>query len=100
MVVAHGTLGGEAEETASDCVGAVEYVVESEFFVDGAAFGGHLMVASECCGEDLFLCGVGDEVAGELLSDELVVGHVVAESVDDPVAPGPHESPAIGVHAV
>jgi hypothetical protein len=32
----------------------------------------------------------GEQVAGDLLHEELAVGHVAVESVDHPVSPGPH----------
>ena len=44
--------------------------------------------------------GVGEQVAGELPGDELVVGHVLVERPDDPVAPGPDGPVDVGLVAV
>ena len=40
---------------------------------------------------NLVLRRMRQQVAGDLLDDELVVGHVFVERVDDPVAIHPHE---------
>ena len=42
----------------------------------------------------------GQQVAGDLLDEELVVGHVVVEGVDDPIAIHPHEPRLVLFEAV
>ena len=46
-------------------------------------------------GEDLVLGGIGKQVPGDLLGDELVVGKVLLKSPDDPVAPRPDIAVAV-----
>ena len=58
------------------------------------------VVAVEAGDDDLIAGGVGEEIAGQLIDGELVIGHVGVEGVDDPIAPAPHFARAIGLIAV
>ena len=58
------------------------------------------MVAVEGRGHDLIARGVREQVAGELLDREGVEGLVVVESLDDPVAVGPHRALRVALEAV
>ena len=40
-------------------------------------------------GDDLILCVVGQQVAGNLFDDELIIGLVLIERIDDPVTVEP-----------
>ena len=42
-------------------------------------------------GDELVLRGIGQQIAGDLLDDELVVGQIAVERADDPIAIGPDE---------
>ena len=44
--------------------------------------------------------GPGQQVAGQLPGDELVVRQIGVEGLDDPVAPGPHGAIDVGLVAV
>src|SRR5262249_10902471 len=55
-------------------------------------------VAVEAGGDQLRRRRVGEQVAGQLLDRETVVGHVVVVGLDDPVAPAPDG--AVGVVGV
>ena len=70
---------------------------QAELLVVGAALAVHLGKAVKGGGEFLVESGAGDEVAGELVDDELVVGKVVVEGLDEPVAVFPDV--AVGVVA-
>ncbi len=102
MVVALGAPHGEAEESGRDGVDLVGDPGHLVFRRKGAALVGVHRVAEEAGGDLLVLAGTGHEVARELLAEELVVGEVVLEGGDDPVAPRPHvavvvERVAVGV---
>jgi hypothetical protein len=100
VVVAGGAADGEAEEGGAEGFGAVAGVVGVDFLGDGSAFvGGD--VAADVAGGDPFVGGFcGDEVAGDLFADELVVGFVGGEGADDVVAVGPDGADVVEVEAV
>ena len=62
-----------------------------------AALGAGAMVAMEGGGDALVQRGIGEKVAGNLLDGELIERHVAIERVDDPVAPPPHFTDAVGL---
>ena len=100
MVVADGAAGGHAEEELAEGFGAVAGVEDFVFLVDDAAFVGGDVAAAEAGGDLLLQRGVGEQVAGELLDDELVERHVVVEGADDPVAVGPDFAVVVEMDAV
>ena len=84
----------------ADGVHAVEHRLHAELLGIDAAFLVDHRVAQKAGGDDLVLRGVGQQVAGELLDDELVVGQVAVEGVDDPVAVEPDEARLVLLEAV
>ena len=84
--VALGALDGQAEHALADGVHAVEHRLHAELLGIDAAFLVDHRVAQEAGGHHLVLRGVRQQVAGDLLDDELVVGQVAVQGVDDPVA--------------
>ena len=102
--VALGALEGEAESGFADAVEPVDDGLDAKLLRDnGALFVDHA-VAEKTGGDDLILGGLGQEVAGDLLDEKLVVGLVPIQGVNDPVTPGPlfareifFEAVAVGV---
>ena len=68
----------------------------SEFFVARAAFVLGHRIAMEGRGDELVFGRLGQQVAGHLLDDELVVRLILVEGLDDPVAVGPDNSAGVG----
>src|SRR5690606_20343802 len=62
----------------------------AEFFVVGTAFVVGHRIAVKGGGDELLGGGLGEQIAGELLNGELVVGHIPIKRVDDPIAVAPH----------
>ena len=86
VAVALGALHGETEDGFADGVHAVDDAFDAELFGIGATFlVGHGMT-EEAGGDVVVLGGVGEEIAGDLADDEVVVGHVVVHGLHDPVA--------------
>ncbi len=79
---------------------AVEDLVPAVFLGIAAGFVGLDGETLEGGGEDLVVRGVRQEVAGELPCDEVVVGEIVIEGADDPVAPWPDGGVGVFVAAV
>ena len=100
VVVAAGAADGETEEKGAEGVGAVFDIADVNFLLDGAALGGGDVGAVEAGGDELGGGGIGEEVAGELLGDEVGPGFVVVEGVDDPVAVGIELAVVVEVEAV
>ena len=100
VIVALGALDGQAEDALADGVHAVEHGVHAELLrIDAALFVNH-RIAQIAGGDDLILRGVGQQIAGQLLHDETVIGQVAVEGVDDPIAIGPDEARLIFLIAV
>ena len=89
MRVALGALERESNGRFSEGVDAVENAFEAELLDDDGAFFVDHAVAHESAGDELVLGAVGDEIAGELFDQKLVIGHVGVERIDDPVAIDP-----------
>ena len=100
MIVALGALDGEAEDALADGVHAVEHGFHAELFGIDAAFLVDHRVAQEAGGDDLILRGMRQQIAGDLLDDELVVRQVAVERVDDPIAIEPDEPRLVLFEAV
>ena len=79
---------------------AIHHVLDLILVGDGTAFEVDHVVAVEPGGDLLRPRRVREEIAGKLLDDELVVGQIAIEGVDDPVAPRPHAALAVDVIAV
>jgi len=86
VVVALRAIQSEAEEGAAESGDAVHDGLNAELLGIDAALLVDLGVAVEAGGDLLLGRGVGEEIAGELFNDELVVGLISIQRVDDPVA--------------
>ena len=100
VVVALGALHGQAQHGGGDGIHLIDRVGHPIFLGNGAALMRVHAVAQETGGRDLVGCGVGDEIAGQLLGDEPVIGLILHEGVDDPVAPSPHVTVVVNREAV
>ena len=85
----------EAEDGLAECFDAVDVIVGEVLLGDGAALVRVHVVALKAGGDELGFGAVRQQVAGELVAEELVVRHVGVEGVDDPVAPQPHVPAAV-----
>jgi hypothetical protein len=94
MVVALRALNGHAENALADGVHAVEHRLHAELFGLDAAFFVDHRIAQKAGGDFLILRGIRQQIAGNLVDDELVVGQVAVEGVDHPVAIEPDEARA------
>lgn len=88
VVVADGAAEGEAHEGGADGGDAVDDVFEVRFLRKGGATINDEVESVEAGGDELFPGGVLVEVAGDLELGKLVVGEVLIEGLDDPVAVG------------
>ncbi len=79
VVVALRALDGEAENAFADGVHAVEHRLHAELLGIDAAFLVDHRVAQKAGGHDLILRGVRQQIAGDLLDDELVVRQIAIE---------------------
>ena len=100
MVVALRASEGQAEDGFTEGLHAVGVVVDEVLGGNRATLVGVHVVALESGGDELAVVGIRHEVAGDLLRDEAVVGLVVVEGLDDPVAPEPEVTPAVDGEAV
>ena len=85
-----GALGRQPEHRFAEAVDAVEHLDHPEFLRDDRSFLVDRAIAQEARGDDLLLRCIRQKITGDLLHDELVVGHVAVERSDHPVAPDPH----------
>jgi len=89
MIVALGTLEGESQPGAGGGCHPVDGTFDAVLLLVSAALAVAESLAVESGGKLLPWGGLGQEVACELLSGELVKRHVVVDGLDDPVAPEP-----------
>ena len=100
VVVAAAAVHREPHPGRARGLDAIDDVLGEPFLDDAASFAVEAMVAVEGRGHDLIARGVREQVAGELLDREGVEGLVVVESLDDPVAVGPHRALRVALEAV
>ena len=100
MIVASRALQSESEESGSEGVEPVDNILDSELLGDTPSLDLLWVEPIECRSLDLFLGGVGEQVAGYLLRDELIVGHVFPEGIDYPVSPRPDEAISINLVSI
>ena len=100
VVVTARALERQAEHRGAEGVDAVEDVLGAELLLDAAAFVGLAVQAVERRGDALVARRVGQEIARELPEEELVVGQVLVEGADDPVAIRRHVAIEVGLVAV
>src|SRR5690349_15255730 len=84
---------GQPEPHGARRLQPVGDIFNTIFLVDDAGLAGDHVVAVEAGGDDRVEgLGVGswrEEIAGELPDRELIVGNILIEGADHPVAPGP-----------
>ena len=100
MVVALRAGEGQAEDRFTEGLHAVGVIVDEVLGGDRATLVGVHVVALEAGRDQLTIVGVRHEVAGDLFRDEAVVGFVVVEGLDDPVAPEPEVTASVDGEAV
>ena len=89
VVVALGTIHGEAQPDAAGGIDAIGHALEAVLFHRIRLPPGLRGVAVEAGGEALLVRGTGEHVAGQLLNGELIKRHVAVEGANDPVTVGP-----------
>ncbi len=82
-------LERKTERAFADDIETVEHRFHAELLRDNRAFLVDHAVAEEAGGDELGLRAVGQEVAGDLLDQELVVGQVAVQGLNHPITPGP-----------
>ena len=87
--VALRALEAEADGCLADAIEAVEHSLDTELLGDDRALLVDHPITQEASGDDLFLSGAWEQVAGDLLHQEAVVAEVAVEGADHPVPPGP-----------
>ena len=92
VIVALGALDGDAQHRLADAVHAVDQAVDAELLGVRTALLVEHRVAQEPGRHALGFGGLGQQVAGDLLDQEAVVGQVPVERVDHPVPVGPDEA--------
>ena len=78
----------------------VGHVLVAELLLDAAALIGLAVETIEGGGQDLFVRGLREEIPGELPRDELVVGQVLVEGLDDPVTPRGEIAVGVGLISI
>ena len=100
MRMALGAVEREAHPSGAGRADAVDHGVEAVFVRVGAAFFVEHRVAVEARGDEVVGRGARQEVAGELLDAELVVGEVSVQGLHDPVTVGPDGARTVFLEAV
>ena len=89
VVVATGTTDRHSHRCRAVGAHAVHGIFDEPLLRDCPSLVGDAVVAVKRGGELLVERGVREEIASQLLSEELVIGHVFIEGVDHPIAPRP-----------
>ena len=100
MIVATGALERQPEHRSAERVHAVEDVLGAKLLLDAAAFVRLSVQAIESGRDALLPRRIGQEIAGELPEEKLVVRQVLVERPDDPVAVRRHVAIDVGLIAV
>ena len=95
MIVTTGAFQGQAQKRRAESVGAIRHIFHAELFRHAAALDLLRMKAIEGRGEDLFPAGAGQQIARELPENKGVVGQILIEGIDHPIAPRPDASVSI-----
>ena len=90
MIVALSTLHGEPEKCGADGVDLVGDGRNTILLRDGSALVSVHAIAQETSGHLLLHASLRHQIPCYLLTDELVIRHVVFESLNHPVPPCPH----------
>ncbi len=99
VVVAARAAHRQAEEDGRGRRGAVDRVLDEILLGDRAALVARHVVAVETARDLLALGRVREEVSRDLLGEEAVEGHAVAEGCEHPVPPQPHLASRVHVDA-
>ena len=100
VIVTAGAVHGEAHEDGARGDHAIDDVADVHFFGDGTAFAGGDVAAIETGRDELIVCGIVEEVTGQLFGGEDIERFVGVEGTDDPVAVGPHFAVVVQVQTV
>ncbi len=100
VVVAAGALERQAQHRRAERVDAIRDVFLAELLLDAAAFVRLAVQAVERGRQALLVGRVRQQIAGQLPGEETVVGQVLREGADDPVAPRRHVALDVGLVAV
>ena len=98
--MALGAVERESHPGGAGDADAVDHGVEAVFVRVGAAFLVEHRITMEARGDEVVGRGAGEEVSGELLDAELVVGQVGVEGLHDPVAVRPDGARAVFLETV
>ena len=86
MVVAPRTFHGESKHGRSEGVHTVRAILDAELLLHAAPFIRLAMETIEGRGDALFARGVGQQIASDLPRQKFIVGEILVERLDDPVA--------------
>ena len=100
VIVALRALDRETKHALADGVHAIKQRLHAELFGINAAFLVDHRVAEKTSGNDVVLGGVREEVARELLGDELVVRQIVVEGFHNPIAIERHVARLVFLEAI
>src|SRR6266705_1634168 len=100
VIMAMGALESERQDRRAEGVNPVGDVFCPPFFFDAAAFVGLAMEPIESGGQPLLTSGIGQEIAGELLDQEPIIGKVPVERLNDPIPVRPGGTELIALVAV
>ena len=100
MVVATRAFQGQPEHRRAERVHAVDDVLGAKLGFDAAAFVRLTVQAVEGGGNALVARRTRQQVARKLPEEELIVGQVLVERLDDPVAVRRHVALDVGLIAV
>ena len=100
VIVASGATDCHAQHGRSVSAHAIHGVFNQPFFGNRTTLVVDPVIAVEGSGDLLIQGGIGKEVSGQLLGEELVVGHVFVEGVNHPVAPWPARANHLVVEGV
>src|SRR5262249_47882466 len=89
VVVTASATHGEAQERCRRRFDAIGDVFCKAFLGNRPAFHVNPVVEKVAGSYPLLDTRVGKEIARELMADKAIVGQVIIEGIDDPVAPGP-----------
>ena len=100
VIVTRGAAHREPQPHRARGLHSILGVHRGDFFDDGSAFVRRGVAAVEAGGDLLFHRGIRKQIPGELLDGETVEGEIAVESLDHPVAVGPHLAVVVDVNAV
>ena len=100
VVVTAGTLEGQTEKCAGKGLGAIGNILGAKLLLDASSLVGLAVKPLEGGRKDLLLGCIFQQIPGNLPGDELIMGQVVVECLDDPVSPRPGRAVNIGLVTV